>query len=839
MQYIEYPLFAEGFINRFLSTGIFTEDQKFTRATLKGKVNEWLEKGFSIHENPCRKEFIAKRLENRPDYLDLSGMVPGDRVEVFGQEKPLKLYFPFRNIGVEDSGFYYTPTYLRSYHGTVVTAGEEETAAFELSTCGGMTIWVNGTLVCDYTPFTRNMVKHTVVRVPLKKGRNELLVCHDDLAERDTDYYFRIRYAGRQKLTICVPVPDGADRDAIRTAEHMLDGISFEKEAYISEPVELSIDNSTQKDIPIDLTTAHGEFIELMEHPESLIRTKRLCLKAGEKSLRLFEADELLPAYYYFTVSITVDGVEIARKIGNQIFSSEFLRMHGDTVDERKKQALETIYRYGVDNVYQSAALLSFGRDRERAEKIILKELKGIRKRKDCSDFHFIIVLYIYGKFGGQLSETVKNAIRDTAVSYRYWIDEPGDDVMWFFSENHALLFHICQYLAGTYFRDALFTNSGWSGAEVQKRAEEHLNEWFDNFFCEFITEWNSNAYIPIDILGIATLYNLTDDGNPFRQKAEKALGMIFRNLCINAHQGAVMTSFGRTYEKELKGNYNAGTTAILYVMYGVGFMNRASVSYIALALGDYEAPAEYRKYLTLGDRQELIFMNTQGYEKHVNLYLYKNSRVLLSTAVGYKPFRPGYQEHIVEAAIDETAFAFVNHPGESHPYGSGRPNFWAGNGVLPLAAQYRNMSILSYDIPETNRIDYTHAYVPLSEFRSYLGDGTTLVVEKDGAYIGLVAENGIWLEDHGPTKYREFISKGRKNTWIVKVALVRDYETLEEFFMELKQLVIEHEPGVVKVTDKFGNQYRMESDGSLSVNGKAVYRYPLSAEGILSGGMV
>jgi hypothetical protein len=365
------------------------------------------------------------------------------------------------------------------------------------------------------------------------------------------------------------------------------------------------------------------------------------------------------------------------------------------------------------------------------------------------------------------------------------------------------------------------------------------LNEWFDNFFCEFITEWNSNAYIPIDILGIATLYNLTDDGNPFRQKAEKALGMIFRNLCINAHQGAVMTSFGRTYEKELKGNYNAGTTAILYVMYGVGFMNRASVSYIALALGDYEAPAEYRKYLTLGDRQELIFMNTQGYEKHVNLYLYKNSRVLLSTAVGYKPFRPGYQEHIVEAAIDETAFAFVNHPGESHPYGSGRPNFWAGNGVLPLAAQYRNMSILSYDIPETNRIDYTHAYVPLSEFRSYLGDGTTLVVEKDGAYIGLVAENGIWLEDHGPTKYREFISKGRKNTWIVKVALVRDYETLEEFFMELKQLVIEHEPGTVRVTDKFGNQYRMESDGSLSVNGKAVYRYPLSAEGILSGGMV
>ncbi|MCI1956200.1 MAG: hypothetical protein LKJ21_07490 [Oscillospiraceae bacterium] len=835
MQYLEYPLFAEGFINRFLSTGVFTKEQKFAKATLQGKVNEWLEKGFSIHENPCRKEFVAKRLQNCPDYLDLGKKVPGDRVEVFGLRKSLKLYFPFRNIGVENSGFYYTPTYLRSYHYAVVAAGTDETAAFELSTCGGMTVWVNGALVCDYTPFTRNMVKHTTVHIPLKRSRNEFLVCHDDLAERDTDYYFRIRYMGSQKLSIRVPVPDGADGEGIRSAERMLDDISFEKEAYIGEPVDLLLGGEAQKDFFVDLTTAHGEFIELMEKPESLIRTKRLLLKKGSRLLRLFEADELLPSYYYFTVSVTVDGVSVGRTVGNQVFSKEFLRMRGKTLRERKTQALETICRYGVDNVYKSAALLALGRDAEQAGAIVLKELRGIRKRKDCSDFHFIIVLYLYGRFGERLSGDVKKAIRDTAVSYRYWIDEPGDDVMWFFSENHALLFHVCQYLAGVYFRDEVFTNSGRSGSEVRRRAEAHLEEWFGNFFREFITEWNSNAYIPIDILGIATLYNLTDGENQFHRMAKKALDMIFRSLCINAHKGAVMTSFGRTYEKELKGNYNAGTTAILYLMYGVGYMNRAAVGYLALALGDYEAPEEYRRYIAPADGRELIAMNTQGYKRHVNLYLYKNGRVLLSTAVGYKPFRPGYQEHIMEAAIDETAFVFVNHPGESHPYGSGRPNFWAGNGVLPLAAQYRDMSILSYDIPETDRIDYTHAYVPLSEFRGYQGDGTTLAVEKDGAYIGLVAENGIWMEDRGPTKYREFISMGRKDTWIIKVALAQDYETLEEFFMELKLLVIEHPADAVSVTDKSGNRYILKKDGGLSVNGKSVYRYPLSAEGILS----
>ena len=34
-------------------------------------------------------------------------------------------------------------------------------------------------------------------------------------------------------------------------------------------------------------------------------------------------------------------------------------------------------------------------------------------------------------------------------LGYRYWMDEPGNDVQWYFSENHALLFHTAAYLAG------------------------------------------------------------------------------------------------------------------------------------------------------------------------------------------------------------------------------------------------------------------------------------------------------------------------------------------------------------------------------------------------------
>ena len=36
MKYLEYPLFAEGYVNRFLTAGVFTELQQFDKATLNG-----------------------------------------------------------------------------------------------------------------------------------------------------------------------------------------------------------------------------------------------------------------------------------------------------------------------------------------------------------------------------------------------------------------------------------------------------------------------------------------------------------------------------------------------------------------------------------------------------------------------------------------------------------------------------------------------------------------------------------------------------------------------------------------------------------------------------------
>mgnify|MGYP000724270689 CR=1 FL=1 len=151
-------------------------------------------------------------------------MLPGDELEVFGQKKELKVYFPFGNTGIADSGFYENPAYLRSYGYTLLEVPEEEDAEFEISTCGAVTVWLNEELVTDFVPFQRNSEQHTTVLAALRKGTNKLVVCLEDLAERDTDYHYQIRYLGAQDIMIRVPVKEETDTETIRRAEQALSG---------------------------------------------------------------------------------------------------------------------------------------------------------------------------------------------------------------------------------------------------------------------------------------------------------------------------------------------------------------------------------------------------------------------------------------------------------------------------------------------------------------------------------------------------------------------------------------------------------------------------------------
>lgn len=220
---------------------------------MEGDVNNrWLIEGFSIHENPCRTRYAQERKKQVPPLPEFSSPTPGDLLVEDGQTKEWNLHVPWGNPRVERSGFWFVPTLLTSYAVADLECGRDHTARFTLKTCGAATFWVNEKPVSDFAPYTRN-VEHSVnLEVPLKKGNNRLLIRFEDLAERDTMYYFRLDYEGPEEPAIVLPL-GSVNPEEVRAAERMFAGFHFQTDTVRGDRIELRWDEPAPRDMDVNV----------------------------------------------------------------------------------------------------------------------------------------------------------------------------------------------------------------------------------------------------------------------------------------------------------------------------------------------------------------------------------------------------------------------------------------------------------------------------------------------------------------------------------------------------------------------------------------------------------
>lgn len=771
-------------INRWLVCGIYEEKMTFVPVTMEGEINSWLLEGFAIHENPCRKEFVEERRSAVPERpVGDRFPQPGESREEQGQWSTWELYTPWGNPKVERSGFYFVPTRLVSYAATQLYSPEAHEATFTLRTCGGVTLWANGEFIEDFVPYTRNMEKQKTIIVPLKQGLNRLEVRFEDLAERDTEYFFRLDYHGDQQVEIQLPTGDTAAAQVL-AVEHALEQAYFHKETMMDGEIVLQLNNPLDQAIPVSIT--YGNFFDG-------VKTKTTVLQPQQTQLNLGRSKDVGMGFKYFDLALTVNDVTLRKLVGLEVHVTDYdLNDPKEcTIEQRKAAALQCIAEMGTRNIHTAVAILKTEGSLDTAKEILLKGIERIEAREDCADFYLIGLFRLWRDYrdSGLFEEAFWDRVQQCIVQFRYWIDEPGDDVMWFFSENHALLFHACELLAGQWFPEAVFTNNGQSGAQHVKNAEQRLIHWFDRFFEEGLAEWNSNAYMPIDAVGFLHLYDLADS-EVIRDQAKQAMDLLFYYMTLNAHDGRLMCTFGRSYEKELKGHYASGTTSMLWIGYGEGNINAYSISNTAFCLSDYAPPEAYADYLHPDD-QGFTFAYEQGLGGYAKLYNYRTRSFTLSSIQDFRPGKKGYQEHVLHYAATPEAQLWVNHPGELHSYGAGRPCFWAGNGTLPKVGQYRGLAIMVYRIDPNHDADYTHAFVPIDEFDEWVEAEGWLAVRKNDAYSAVWAQRGLTMTKQGPNQRREWVSSGRDNVWLVQASNAKLSGSFEQFVEELRSMQV------------------------------------------------
>lgn len=109
------------------------------------------------------------------------------------------------NTTVSYSALYPLAYHLQRWLRVDLFAPASGTFTFRLATCGGVRIWnADRQRVC-FTPFTRNVMQHTDVSLPLRAGKNSLLIHLDELSERDTLLALQMLYLDETPLGVALP----------------------------------------------------------------------------------------------------------------------------------------------------------------------------------------------------------------------------------------------------------------------------------------------------------------------------------------------------------------------------------------------------------------------------------------------------------------------------------------------------------------------------------------------------------------------------------------------------------------------------------------------------------
>ncbi|MBB6480092.1 hypothetical protein [Spirochaeta isovalerica] len=175
--------------------------------------------------------------------------------------------------------------------------------------------------------------------------------------------------------------------------------------------------------------------------------------------------------------------------------------------------------------------------------------LEYIKGRYDCSDFRIPSMIRILYSHSDKLPADVAEKIRETATGFKFWMDQPGDDSMCYWSENHQLLFSSSEYLLGHYYGDEIFTNMDIRGSEHSEMGKKRVLTWLEQRFLYGFTEWYSSTYYVEDIAPLAVLIDFAPD-EEVRTKASIVMDLLIYDLATQNYKGTFTVNSGRMYEK-------------------------------------------------------------------------------------------------------------------------------------------------------------------------------------------------------------------------------------------------------------------------------------------------
>ncbi len=172
----------------------------------------------------------------------------------------------------------------------------------------------------------------------------------------------------------------------------------------------------------------------------------------------------------------------------------------------------------------------------------------------DTADFDLTYMMNLWYGYRDVLPADVRTAMEGHMRSFKYWFTDPQPtgtiDQRYYWSENHRLLFHADEYLAGQAFPNDVFSSDGNTGAWHKERARGFIDAWLTEKARLGFSEWHSDVYYQKTADALLTIVEWVDDP-ALSQRASMVLDLLFFDIALNIQRGNFGATHGRSYMKD------------------------------------------------------------------------------------------------------------------------------------------------------------------------------------------------------------------------------------------------------------------------------------------------
>ncbi len=474
-----------------------------------------------------------------------------------------------------------------------------------------------------------------------------------------------------------------------------------------------------------------------------------------------------------------------------------------ERMEDRKRLVLE-LYAGNEERrpIWTEVARYALGQYDPIDEGVLRETCAFIAARKDCADFVIqgLLRLMYWEREQQRLSDEINALMKDTVLGFKYWVDEPGDTVMYMGSENHRFLFHVAEWMAGQLFPTEEFTNSRQRGLYHATKGRTYITEWLRQRGRFGFDEWHSNSYYPISIAPIVNVYDFAiSEDYKLQQMAGAVLDYAFFNLAADTFNGILGTTHGRSYGHYVKYPDLEGTSATCWLLYGTGSLVKSTsgMGPVTIATSRYVLPEilfdianDHQAVVESKVRQGIL----RGKASHADFCVYRTPDYSIS---GLQDHRKGEYEsstHVAQVTLGSKIVVFWSCPHTSGEGSGLRPDYWSGHTTLPRVIQYRNVMALTWRLSEFAWM--THCFFEQVRFDEVRLEGNWAFARVGDGYLGIYSQNGMRVGDEGQYAGRELLCDAAENTWLAECGRRADWGTFDAFVKALRSARIQVNDG-------------------------------------------